>query len=387
MSRFVRFFLHLGGWLLIFLFNYLFLHNLGLSFHYERHIYAYLIAFFVFYSHYFFIIPLLLKRKFFLFYFLSALVLTGAIGFKYQLGQYYGRMSGFESRQQVMPEGERLPPQPMEPHMGQEPPAGQLPQKGLEPPMGQEPRQGEKPGKNQPPVLPFRHPLIFEIFTVFFVFLASMSIRFILKWQGDEKQKIVLEKEKTHAELSFLKQQINPHFLFNSLNSIYSQAITQSEEVKDSILMLSSVLRYILYESQNELVALKDELRIMEDYILLHKLRLTDKVKLDLQVKGEVGNHKIEPLLLVPFIENAFKYGVDNVNESFINIYLEVQDQFLEFKVTNKIIGAVEEEKYSGIGVKNIQRRLELLYPDKHEMHISTASDIFFLRMKLELKS
>lgn len=217
-------------------------------------------------------------------------------------------------------------------------------------------------------------------------YLFGFSLRLIQKWQDDEKQRMKLEKEKVSTELSFLKQQINPHFLFNSLNSIYSLSISKSDSAPDTILKLSSILRYVLYDSEKPLVYLKDELKTTQDYVELQQLRLTEKVKVRYIVKGLPGNFKIEPLLLIPIIENAFKYGIDNVKESFIDITVKIEEQKLELLVSNKIVTKPDKNKKdSGIGIKNIRRRLDLLHPDDYEFDIKEDDEIFTVHLLINL--
>jgi LytS/YehU family sensor histidine kinase len=217
--------------------------------------------------------------------------------------------------------------------------------------------------------------------------LLAFSFRLIEKWQDDEKQKVKLEKEKVSTELSFLKQQINPHFLFNSLNSIYSLSISKSETTPDSILKLSSILRYVLYESEKELVFLHDELQTIKDYIELQKLRLTEMVTVNYKVEGISENKKIEPLLLIPIIENAFKYGVDNIKKSFIDINIKIREGKIELEVSNKIVAIADKNKTdSGIGIKNIKRRLDLLHGNNYEFDIKEENNVFSVRLKLNLK-
>lgn len=259
-----------------------------------------------------------------------------------------------------------------------------------------------------------RRRIIFSSYGLVLFYMLAFLIRFIQKWQDDEKQRNELEKEKISNELSFLKQQINPHFLFNSLNSIYSLSISQSELTSNAILKLSAILRYVLYETENELVPLENELKVINNYIELQKLRQTEKVTVNYSVEKETGKpeipdkpyetdepavidekretdkpnaFKIEPLILLPPVENAFKHGADNVNESFIDIHIIIVGNRLEMNVSNSIMThSSDKTKDSGIGIKNLKRRLELLYPDEHKFEISEKDGIFRVRLLLQLK-
>jgi len=218
------------------------------------------------------------------------------------------------------------------------------------------------------------------------IILASISLRFVKKWQDDEKIKAEIEKEKISTELLFLKQQINPHFLFNAINSIYSLSISQMPETADAIIKLSSILRYMLYETDKKFVSLNSEIQVINNYIELQKLRLTDKVKLQYVVEGIISEYQIVPLLLLPLIENAFKHGIDNANNSFIGIMIEVKAGELYLTIINTIVPRNTSAEGSGIGIKNIIRRLELLYPDAYSFESSTDSNVFKVNLKLKLE-
>ncbi len=231
-----------------------------------------------------------------------------------------------------------------------------------------------------------RHMLI-DFSSLFLFYVLGFALRFIEKWQDDEKWKSEMEQQKVKTELQYLKQQINPHFLFNSLNSIYSLALTKSEQTTYSILKLSSILRYMLYESEDSMVSLKNELSTVKDYIDLHRLRLTQLVDVQFHTKGEAGGYKIAPFILIPLIENAFKYGADSANHSFIHININIEPSYFTMVVENKIITTEKDKNSSGIGLKNIQRRLELLYPGDHEFNIQKEDGKYKVTLQLKLRS
>lgn len=219
------------------------------------------------------------------------------------------------------------------------------------------------------------------------IFSISLLVRFIDRWREQERRELELEKERVSSELDYLKKQINPHFLFNALNSIYSLTLPFSDDrASESILKLSSILRYMLYETDHKLVLLTSEIDILHNYIGLQKLRITDKTSIDFTIEGNVEGYGIEPLLFIPFIENAFKYGVDSANGSSIVINLSVKDSMLKFDVTNTVVSANRRTKHSGIGIKNIERRLEILYPRNHVFNIKSEDDKFYIYISLPLK-
>jgi len=231
------------------------------------------------------------------------------------------------------------------------------------------------------------HPRDFVAFyTILLVYAASITISLIQRWQKEEKEKSEKEKEKLSAELKYLKQQINPHFLFNALNSIYSLTLSNKSKASDAILKLSSILRYMLYESDKPTVFLKEELEILTDYIEVHKLRLNDKVAVSYDIIGEPKNFKIEPLLFLPVIENAFKYGADNYNDSLISIKIFIIDEKLELNVFNNIVVRPDKTNGSGIGIKNLKRRLDLLYKNEFSLNIEEKENEYRVVLKLKLK-
>ena len=181
-----------------------------------------------------------------------------------------------------------------------------------------------------------------------------------------------MEAEKLFSELAFLKSQVNPHFLFNILNNICSLARKKSEETENAIIKLAQIMRYMLQDSKDEKVSLEKELEYLRNYIELQRLRISDQVKIHYTVEGQPEAILIEPLLLIPFVENAFKHGVSYLEDSVIDILLLINTARLSLQVHNKILRRDIEIPFpdSGIGLKNVIRRLELLYPDKHSLII-----------------
>jgi len=213
------------------------------------------------------------------------------------------------------------------------------------------------------------------IVTLFFMLLGYGFRLAINSYQMEQARK-TLETEKLNAELAFLKSQINPHFLFNSLNNIYSLAYQKSDKAPEAILKLSEIMRYMLYESNDEKVSLEDEINYLENYIDLQKLRVKEHVYLELNIKVDNFQHRIMPLLVISFLENVFKHGVATDKEHPIRITVEVQNNRLHFKAQNKK-SKLNKDKSGGIGLTNLKRRLELGYPDKHTFIVQDNEDFY----------
>ena len=226
-----------------------------------------------------------------------------------------------------------------------------------------------------------------SVFSVLFILAISTSIRFIQEWRKNEKQKREIVNNMLNAEISLLKSQVNPHFLFNTLNSIYSLANKRSEKTADAIVRLSNLIRYMLYDTDKEMVSLDQEIEYIGNYIQLQKLRLYNNVDIQLNIEGDTEGIAIAPMILIPFIENAFKHGIDTSNSSFITITLKVTDIDMEFRVENSISSVTEsgKEKTQGIGIKNVKRRLNLLYPGKHILNIKKQVDTYLIKLIINI--
>ena len=218
----------------------------------------------------------------------------------------------------------------------------------------------------------------------FLVFTVSTCIKVIQQWLSAEQRQKLIETEKLNTELSFLKSQINPHFLFNTLNNIYSLAVVKSDATAPAIMKLSSIMRYVLSDTRQHLVPLEKEIEFIQHYIDLQKVRLTDKIKINLAVIGDPEGQQIAPLLFIPFVENAFKYGISTREDSEINISINIKPGEIEFKTDNRILAIETDiEKKNGIGLKNTRRRLEILYADKHSLEINRKDDHFYVHLKI----
>jgi hypothetical protein len=360
---------HIMAWVLFYAFNIGMISNAGFPIYYDYQFFNILIYMFIFYLNYYLVRRFLLDKQF-LIYTGFAIVLLG-LGI---LGKI-GIDSQFEERfRQDMPRMEKK--------------EFKSPQPGERPPRpGQGPdRRFDRPPENMRNFFDMKK-MIGISYSLLFFFFLSLTMQLVKKWLEEEKIKSQLETEKVETELAYLKQQINPHFLFNSLNSIYSLSITKSEQTTPSILKLSSILRYLLYDSGEKAASLEEELNVVRDYIELQKLRLTEKVQVNLEIEGEPEDYLFEPFIILPIIENAFKYGVDNLNNSYIKIKLKIQEEYLILFVENQVVHRPAiKRKGSGIGLKNIKRRLEILYPDDHNFSSNESNEVFSVDMKIKLK-
>lgn len=222
----------------------------------------------------------------------------------------------------------------------------------------------------------------------FLLFIISWGISSIIHYASRlrraENKIIENEKEKIKAELAFLNAQINPHFLFNTLNNIYSLSISNSSRASAGILGLSKILRYITSEMRSEMVALEKELSCIEEFIELSKLRLSrDTVRLKFEVTGNRLNKKIAPLLLMTFIENAFKYGVSNEAASPIDIRIDIYEDRLAFYLRNRIHSHDKEPDHTGVGILNAKKRLENIYSGKYSLTIDRNNDLYEVNLNL----
>ena len=200
-----------------------------------------------------------------------------------------------------------------------------------------------------------------------------------------------VERMTTSHQLKSLQSQINPHFLLNSMQTIYALSLEKSERTPDVILRLSEILKYTLYETEHPRIGLDKEISLITDYVEMYRYRV-DPVRADikLNIHGDTEDLRIAPMLLIPFIENSFKHGLQlNPGEAFVHISMRLENSFLEFNLRNNNgrSNSVDLEKRKGIGIENTRQRLELLYPGKHDLKILNEDDTFTVILKLELIS
>lgn len=324
----------------------------------------------LFYLHAYWLVPKYFLKKKYAVYVLSLFLLLGVVYFIRPFDRLVGRNR--IAREMKLP-ALRLP-QPGRPFDHPFGPPGE--HKGMPPPPHRGP--GEK-----------RDITNFDI-TGLFIFVMMMglgiALQSIKQWQLFEKRALEAEADKANAELSFLKAQINPHFLYNTLNNIYTLCITGSENAAESIMKLSNIMRYVTDKSEADFVPLHDEIECISNFIALQKLRLGKKVTLSYSVEGDPVGHKIAPLILMTFIENVFKYGLSNHLPSEISISLIIEDQKISFYTRNQIFGNRKQPARKGIGLENTKKRLDYLYSGSHSLKITNDGSFFTVLLVLESK-
>ncbi|WP_316737787.1 sensor histidine kinase [Pedobacter aquatilis] len=220
-----------------------------------------------------------------------------------------------------------------------------------------------------------------------FIFLMIMGLSIatstVQRWQNAESKVVKAEAEKATAELSFLKAQINPHFLFNTLNNIYTQSVINSEHTSESIMKLSNIMRYVTDDVTQDFVLLSDEIDCVRDYIELQRLRLGADAEINFNVQGKPESKKIAPLIFMTFIENAFKYGVTKKEKTIININLKIDKEQVDFSCQNKIYPHKSNLERTGIGIANTRQRLEHLYPNRFKLHINNGGELFSVNLSV----
>lgn len=215
----------------------------------------------------------------------------------------------------------------------------------------------------------------------------AAAIKLMKHWYVQGQKNLELQKENVESQLQILKAQVHPHFLFNTLNNIYSFTQNTSVEASKTIMGLSDMLRYMLYEGSKPMVLLSKELKMINEYIELEKIRYGNELELHVNFPGNAKEFLIAPLLLLPFIENCFKHGISNVLENpWLNLDVSIERDQMTVKLINSKPADKKQHYKSGIGLENIRRRLQLLYPSKHELTIIEEEEFFVVHLKLELE-
>jgi two-component system LytT family sensor kinase len=249
-------------------------------------------------------------------------------------------------------------------------------------------------------LLNFQHPFYQEYITAnlqiyflssFFISGASTVFKIMSDWLRHQREKSRLKNEKLVSELKFLRSQINPHFLFNTLNNIYALALQKSDRAPEVILKLSEILRYMLYECNGPSVFLENEINYIKNYLELEKLRQSEHTLIEFNVNGNIEDVQIAPFLFTPFLENAIKHGVNTVIDNpFIIIDLTIEESILRFKLVNtksdKKASQELTKKSGGIGLVNLERRLKLLYPEKYKLKIENTPTKYTIYLDLKIK-
>ena len=227
-------------------------------------------------------------------------------------------------------------------------------------------------------VLPFVH-----------VAAIAASIKLLKYWYLQKNQTIAAEQQRTVAELKLLKAQLHPHFLFNTLNNLYSHTLEFSPKSPEIVLKLSALLRFMIYESNASRIPLSKEIELLKDYISLEQLRYGDRLDMSVSVTGEVERYQIAPLLLLPFLENAFKHGTSRqIDQCWISFHLSMEGNFMNFKLLNSIDPNAGEDhfEHKGIGLDNVIRRLQLLYKDNYQFEAIKMDEVFVVTLGLPLE-
>jgi LytS/YehU family sensor histidine kinase len=221
----------------------------------------------------------------------------------------------------------------------------------------------------------------------FFLVIAGAAIKLMVDYSKLQQTMAETAKEKAEAELNFLKSQINPHFLFNSLNSVYFLIDKNNTEARESLHKFSDMLRYQLYELNGPRIPVEREVTYLQEYVDLQKLRKDENYSVQFSSSPDVKGFSIEPLLLVPFVENAFKH-ISHFNErnNFVKLNLSRSNGHFHFNIENSKEPGKTTEQHGGIGLVNVKRRLELLYPGKHSLHIEDKNDLYKVELQLKLE-
>lgn len=244
--------------------------------------------------------------------------------------------------------------------------------------------RGKRPDK-KPPVIIGEHDIVAIVILILMCGM-NLGIKFYFRSRNDQKKLQALEKENLEQQLEYLRYQINPHFFMNTLNNIHALVDIDPEKAKDTILELSKMMRFVLYEGDKKGVPLSREFEFIRHYIELMKLRYTDKVKISVELPKELDDSQIPPLILITFIENAFKHGISYQHESFIDILVDIEQGRLRFMCSNSKAVKPNEEK-GGVGLQNVKQRLNLLYDNNYTLNIQDEADVYNVELTIPLTS
>ena len=228
---------------------------------------------------------------------------------------------------------------------------------------------------------------IVSVIDIFFAFGVMLSVKTVRNQLAAKEREKNLIKEKLETELKFLKNQTNPHFLLNTLNNIYALARKKSDDTAEVVMRLSELLRFMLYESNDKLIKLTDEIKVLEDYLELETLRYNERLTVSFEKDIDSDAYKITPLLLLPFLENAFKHGISETRfESFINITIAAKEHVLKFEIQNSKDSCEQQQSIANIGLVNVKRQLELTYSD-YTLNVRDNDSVFKVNLTVKLNS
>ena len=224
-----------------------------------------------------------------------------------------------------------------------------------------------------------------------FIHIAAIaaSIKLLKYWYLQRKQTLEAEQQRTVAELKLLRAQLHPHFLFNTLNNLYSHTLEFSPKSPEIVLKLSELLRFMIYESNTHRISLAREVELLQDYIALEKMRYGDRLELSVSISGSMENYQIAPLLLLPFLENAFKHGTSKqIDQCWISFHLSLDGPLLKFVLINSIDPEPKKRTRGkgGVGLSNVMRRLEILYNGKYKLDKEKLEEVYVINLELELE-
>ncbi len=253
-------------------------------------------------------------------------------------------------------------------------------------------------GNNMPAPMGYRAPkapmekslfmiIVDNLIIAFLVFAAGTTIKLMTRWLNEEEKRKDVEKEQLKTELALLRHQVSPHFFMNTLNNIHALIDINSDTAKDAVIRLSTLMRYLLYETSHGQTSLQKEIDFIESYIILMQLRFSKKVKITLDIQKKLPAIQIPPMLFITFIENAFKHGVSYQNESFVIFKLQLIDNQIICKIKNSKNKQVENynKSYSGIGLTNIRKSLNLLFENDYYLNITENEKEFEVDLKIPI--
>ena len=229
----------------------------------------------------------------------------------------------------------------------------------------------------------------FIFLLLFMIASGSTVIRIISDWQRHQRDRKDLETQRMQSEIKFLKSQINPHFLFNTLNSLYALTLKKSDKAPEIVIKLSEMMRYMLYECNERRVPLQKEVNYIQNYLALEALRQSGQADIQFKVEGQVADQTIAPLLFIPFLENSFKHGLNHqISEGYVQVVMKVMDTKLLLRILNSKPAQAPkplDKTTGGIGLENVQRRLNLLYPNQYKLDIEDTEKEHIVELSLDL--